>query len=221
MVGVLLILPTLVLVGVLVAGLLETRRMGRSAARLPLKDFRAGDLPMVCAVSGEPADVMVHIENDDSWFHRWWFLMFLLGPVGVISIVILALMSRRSIRISGLLPLTHAMVHARARAVSVAKRAWIVPVAGFASAVILLLLSQPIGANWLDVVAVGAIGVALVGGFVVAGASEWVVHIRGIELRLDESGEWVELKHVHPNFVAAAARQAERRLGTESVDGDR
>lgn len=182
-----------------------TSQSGLQVVRVPADDFVVGDLPMVCVRTGLPADGLVDFESRESKFQGWWVFLLLLGPLGPIAIAIIYVMSDTPRRVGGSLPITESALSAYNRRSRILARSWLVPFMGLVIGALLLPVSQR---TWIDTTAMGIMAAGLIGGFVMVAAAGWSRGRNDVGVALDGTGRWVELRNVHPDFAAAAGRQA-------------
>ena len=175
------------------------RPTAHSVARVHVDDLATGRLPSVCIRTGDPSELLVEVESGNGRFQAWWLLLLLLGPIGIIAIVLLYAFAPRHNHVGGVLPITRDALDAHNRAI----RAWRGAMLAFGVLAALgllgsMLLSRSAGYGRLAavaaIVAVGALVlvllVSIVGGATTAG--------RWVALRPDASGTWVAIDRVHP-----------------------
>lgn len=155
--------------------------MGRETVRLPADDVRAGRLPPVCVLTGEPADglVAVRLPATPSW--TWVLLLF-----GFVPFLLASGFATRYVE--GELPVTQA-AHARSRRRR--RTAWWA--IGGGVAVILV----GIGIQ-LEELAFAGLAV-LAGGVLLFAVVEW----RFVGAAYVDDPTVVELRRVHARFVTA------------------
>lgn len=183
--------------------------------RVPVDDFVVGDLPMICARTGLPADGLVEVESHEGSFQTWWLLLLLTGPAGIIVIAVLWIFARRPGRVGGSVPMTHAALAEQNRSVAAANWAWAVPAAMVGAAVLLYVTTPlrhlpalPISS---ETVATTLLVTGLVGGILAMVILASVANHRRVEVRLDGTARWVEIRNVHANFARAANQQVRAR----------
>ncbi len=208
--------------GVLVVGFLallaavspSSRRAQGCLARVPVDDFVVGDLPMVCARTGAPADGLVGVESDESSFQAWWLLLLLLGPLGIVAIAVMWVFGRRPGRVGGSVPMTRAALEDQNRIIGWGNWVAAVPVLAFVTGVAVLAAPSAY-VDWLPVrhesFGVVLLVVAMLGGLVALTVSSTLANRRRVSVVLDGTGRWVELRNVHPDFARAADRQVRAR----------
>ncbi len=185
-----------------------SRRSGVQVVRVPVDDFVVGDLPMVCVRTGMAADGLVDFESGEDKFQAWWILLLLLGPLGVLAIVVLYAMSPTPRRVGGSLPMSKAALDAHNRRRRVFTKPWAVPFAGLALGALVLPVSR---SPWIGATGVVILFLGLIGGFVMIATAGWSYGRNDVGVALDGTGRWVELRNVHPEFAATAARQVRDR----------
>jgi hypothetical protein len=171
-----------------------------AAADIRIDDFEDGVLPPVCVVTGRPADGYRPYR-----FGRtpgWILFALVLGPVGIVVLLVLALTTRRTV--SGYLPVCDdALAHGRRWR----RNGWIAVLAGGAVDVFFAFVFDSFGNRALFVVseAVGA-------GLVVAGL--WIVARPpgSVGGRPDRVERWVHISPVSVAFFDAYERQERRRM---------
>jgi hypothetical protein len=184
--------------------------LGPASVRLPVDDFVVGDVPMICVRTGAEADGLVDIESSESGFRLWWLFLLVLGPVGIFAIVVLALATPRDRRVGGSVPMTHEALAAQNRLIGIGNWAWAVPIVAFAGGAG-LLMAPTVNGYSLAGLGLGLLGFGLMGGFVALLVMSALASRRTVQVRLDGSGRWVELRNVHPRFAAAVDAQTRRR----------
>ena len=167
-----------------------------AAVSVFVDDAIRGDLPLVCAKTGEPSDVMIRIRQPvGGGVPFWaWFLLFL-GPLGIVALVLAAILAPGAEYLTVRIPETDESFE-RERQLE----RWRLAALGAGVFIPLLgvLVVRTTPALWL------AVGVA----FLLAAAALHVAHWRqSIGVSIDVTRRWVTLTNVHPNFVAAVERQ--------------
>lgn len=171
---------------------METR-----AARCPVEDFERGRLPMVCAVTGRPAEGWY-----DETYESPTGLQYLLLLFGLVPFLIVRAVTRKTSK--GRIPVTRAtftVLHDRARR----RRRRTVTLLGVGGAAALLgiaLLWSAADAG--RVLAPLGLVVMAVGVAIDMSPSFLSGHV-------EPSGRWVVLENAHPAFAAAVEEQV--RLG--------
>lgn len=165
-----------------------------AAVSVFVDDAIRGDLPLICAKTGEPADVIIRIRQPVGGMPRVVWLLVVLGAVSFPVIFLLALLwpgEQLTVRV----PQTDASFererHMQRLRLAALGAGVVVPLAGVMSVGMFLGL-------WL------ALGVAF---FVVAGALSIMLWRETIGVSIDVTRRWVTLTNVHPNFVEAVERE--------------
>lgn len=163
-----------------------------AAVSVFVDDAILGRLPLVCAKTGEPADLVIRMQRPVGRGLSWAAVLFLLGPLGIVAFVVLMIMAPGQEYLTVRVPQTTAAYQRekqleRLRLTAVAA-AVLVPVAGLLSLRMFALM-------WL-----------LAGiGFLAAGvAFHFMLGRQAIGISLDGSRRWVTLTNVHPAFARAA-----------------
>jgi len=168
-----------------------------AAVSVFVDDAVRGRLPLVCAKTGEPADLVIRVRQPISGgpASMAWLLLFL-GPPGLLAFVLVLILGAGQEYLTVRLPETEAsyrrekqLEHFRLAAIVAGL---VVPLYG------LTVLRGMLPAMWL------AMGAAFL---VAASALHVKVLQQNIGVRLDASRRWVTLTGVHPNFVHAVQMQ--------------
>ena len=174
-----------------------------SAVTVFVDDAVWGRLPMVCAKTGEPADLVIRMRhpvgNGGSVLP---LLLLLLGPFGLVILFLHSLLSPGQEYLTVRIPQTDA-AYKREKMMERLR------LAAFLVGMLTLFygLARPglFPALWV------AIGAVLL---VAAVTLHLMVYRQAIRVTLDGSRRWVTLSGVHPNFVLAVnADEAVGRLG--------
>ena len=183
-----------------------------AAVRVFVDDAVLGRFPPVCAKTGMPSDGRLAVTTTVGASGRvsapWLILLVLLGPIGWVALAVLAVaLPDRTERLTVEVPWTTA-ADERLRAARTRRTLMYGIVAtGIVGLVAAFALPVgPVGGSGAQLVSrlvLGALAVALVGGFVAALAAERAVGRATIDVELDGSRRWVTLYGVHPGFVAA------------------
>ena len=165
-----------------------------------------GRLPMVCARTGEPADLMVRMHQPvgSGGLRSWAWLLVFLGPPGWLALLVVLLLAPPGEYLTVRVPQTRASWH-RARMLG----RWRIGafVLGAACLAAAFFYAGMFPLLWV------ALGLA---GFVIGAVLSVMLYAQTIGVALDASRRWVTLSGVHPAFVAAVE---ERELAT--TDGGR
>ena len=159
-----------------------------------------GNLPLVCAKTGEPADFLVTVRKTvGGGIPPWvWFLLFL-GPVGIAALLLAAAFAPAQEYLTVRIPETDASLKGERQLerwrLAALGAGVVVPLLGLFGVGVFPLL-------WL------AAGVAF---FLAAGALTVVLWRQSVGVSIDASRRWITLANVHPAFVAALQ-------GQESLD---
>lgn len=166
-----------------------------AAVSVFVDDAIRGDLPLVCAKTGAPADLKVRVRHPvGGGIPVWaWFLLFL-GPLGVVALVLAAVLAPGAEYLTVRIPETEAS-YERERQME----RWRLAALG-AGVVVPFLGIFGIGMFpllWL------VSGVAF---FLAAGALSVMLWRQSVGVSIDVTRRWVTLTNVHPDFVDAATR---------------
>ena len=167
-----------------------------AAVSVFVDDAVRGRLPLVCAKTGEPADLVIRIQKPvgGGLFGAAWLLVFL-GPPGWAALFLVAILGPGQEYLTVRIPETHASYH---REKQLERFRLAALIAGIALPLCGMLLPGNLLALWL------ALGAA----FLVAALSlHLVIQRQNIGISLDASRRWVTLTGVHPNFVDAVQVQ--------------
>ncbi len=165
-----------------------------AAVSVFVDDAIRGTLPLVCAKTGDTADIVVRMRQPVGGMPKVLWLAALFPPVGFVGVFLLALLwpgEQLTVRI----PQTDASFererHMQRLRLAALGAGVVVPLAGVMSVGMFLGL-------WL------ALGVAF---FVVAGALSIMLWRETIGVSIDVTRRWVTLTNVHPDFVEAVERK--------------
>lgn len=167
-----------------------------AAVSVFVDDAIRGDLPRVCAKTGEPTDLVIRRRQPvGGGLPPLVWLLLLLGPMGIFVLILLALAWPRPEYLTVRVPETEASYEnerllERWRLAALGAGVF-VPFLGILGVGMFPLL-------WL------ASGAAF---FLGAGALTWMLWRQSISVSIDVSRRWVTLAGVHPAFVAAVERQ--------------
>ena len=159
-------------------------------------DAILGNLPLVCAKTGEPADFMVGMRRSiGGGIPGWVWFLLVLGPVGVVALLLAACFAPAQEYLTVRIPETEASLQ-RERQLE----RW--RLAALGAGVFLpflgILVVGTFPLLWL------AFGGAF---FVAAGALTWMLWRQSIGVSIDVTRRWVTLSGVHPAFAEAVERQ--------------
>jgi len=177
-----------------------------AAVSVFVDDAIRGQLPLVCAKTGEPADLVIRMRRPvGSGTGALPLLLLLLGPIGLVALFLHALLSPGQEHLTVRVPQTSGAYHSE----KVLER---FRLAAFAAGVATLFYAfvRP-GMFPLLWFAVGA-------AFLAAGmALHVIIYLQAIGISLDGSRRWVTLTGVHEKFVwAVQAEEAAGRIGPRS-----
>lgn len=167
-----------------------------AAVSVFVDDAVRGDLPLVCAKTGEPADLVIRMRQPvGGGLPPLAWLLLLLGPLGVAGLVVLALAWPGAEYLTVRVPETEASF-GRERQLE----RW--RLAALGAGVLLPFLGiLGVGVFPLLWIAAGACF------FVAAGALTWMLWRQSISVSIDVTRRWVTLTGVHPAFAEAVNRQ--------------
>lgn len=193
-------------------GIPELRGLGRRAdrsARVFVDDATLGTVPFICVKSGEPADGMLPIRTSLRRFNPLWLLLILLGPIGWIVLVLVALRGDSGEAFESRLPMTVDVMDRYVRSRRRLSRAWTALFVGVIALPVALVVSMgtaPAGGDpspgppALVWVLLGLVGLGLVAFM----AHAWLEsRYTNVDIELDASRRWVTLHHVSPEFADA------------------
>ena len=167
-----------------------------ATVRVFVNDAIRGELPLVCAKTGEPSDIMIRIRQGvGAGLPTLVWLLLLLGPLGLIGVAVLAMLLPGPEYLTVRIPETDESFEQERQL-----ERWRLAALGAGVFVPLIgvLLVRTLPALWL---AAGA-------GFLLAAAALHVTHWRqSIGVSIDVTRRWVTLTNVHPNFVEAVNRR--------------
>ena len=172
-----------------------------AAVSVFVDDAVRGRLPLVCAKTGEPADLVIRMQHPvRSGVSGWVWLLALLGPPGWLALLVVLMLFSSTEYLTVRIPETEA-VYARERSLERFR------LGAFLAAPFVALcgLVYPgmFPALWF-----GLAASLLVAGLLLHA----LVSSEAIRVRLDASRRWVTLSGVHPAFVRAVEEQ--ERLAT-------
>jgi len=167
-----------------------------AAVSVFVDDAVRGSLPLVCAKTGEPADMVIRVQHPVGTpvTSLAWLLLFL-GPPGWVAFILVSLLGSGREYLTVRLPETDASYRHEKQ---LERSRLAAMVAGVAVPVSGLVLSGTLPALFL------ASGAAFL---VAAVALHVIIQRQNIGISLDASRRWVTLSGVHPNFVEAVQVQ--------------
>jgi len=166
-----------------------------AAVSVFVDDAVRGRLPLVCAKTGEPADLVIRIRKPIRGLSSLAALLVLLGPLGWLAFVLVSIFGPGQEYLTVRLPEADASYRREKQLerfrLTALVAAVVVPLCG-------LVLPGNLPALWL------AVGAA----FLVAAIGLHLTVLRqNIGISLDASRRWVTLTGVHPTFVHAVQIQ--------------
>ena len=173
-----------------------------AAATVFVDDAIRGDLPDVCVKTGRPADITMtrrHRVGGGGLGVAW--LLVLLGPLGFVVLILVAVLAPAGEQLTVRLPYTQAAFDAER-----GRRTLYVAMIGLGA---MALLTAGLRFGPFPAAASALIGGALV----LAGAVFWSYDwFTDVGIYLDVTRRWITLSRVHPAFARAVeARAAEER----------
>ena len=163
-----------------------------AAVSVFVDDAILGDLPLVCAKTGEPADFLVAMRQTvGGGIPLWVWFLFFLGPVGVVALLVAAAFAPGVEYLTVRIPETDAAFQRQRQL-----ERWRLAALGAGVAIPLLAL---FGVGMFPL-----LWLALtVAAFLAAGAMTWVLWRQSITVSIDVTRRWVTFANVHPAFVEA------------------
>jgi hypothetical protein len=165
-----------------------------AAVSVFVDDAIRGDLPLVCAKTAEPADLIIRMRQPVGGMPPVVWLLLLLGPVGFVGVLVLALSW----------PAEHLTVRIPETEVSYQRERQMerLRLGALAAGVFVPILGI------LGVGALPGLWLALAAAFLLVAAALHVMLWRqAIEVSIDVTRRWVTFRNVHPDFVDAVQRQ--------------
>ncbi len=183
-----------------------------AAVSVFVDDAVRGRLPLVCAKTGEPADLVIRMQQPvGGGLSAAPLLLLFLGPIGLVALFFLSLLTPGREYLTVRVPQTEG-AYERERSLKQFRTAAIA--AGVATILFAVLFRGAGGvlpSLWL------ALGAALL---VAAVALQVMIRRQTIGISLDASRRWVTLTNVHPAFARAAdAEEAAGRVGATPAFG--
>jgi len=167
-----------------------------AAVSVFVDDAIRGDLPPVCAKTGEPTDLVIRRRQPvGGGLPPVVWLVLLLGPMGIFVLFLLALAWPSPEYLTVRVPETEASYQNERQ-----MKRWRLAALG-AGVLMPFLGILGVGMFPLLWLAAGA------GFFLAAGVLTWMLWRQSISVSIDVSRRWVTLAGVHPNFVEAVQRQ--------------
>jgi hypothetical protein len=172
-----------------------------TAVRVFVDDAIRGDLPMVCAKTGEPADFLVRVRQPvGGGIPGWVWLLLFLGPMGVFALLLAALLAPATEYLTVRIPESDASFQ-RERQLERLRLAAL-------GAGVLVPLYGAFRPGMFPLVWL----VVTVAAFLTAGAITWVLWRQSISVSIDVTRRWVTLANVHPAFAQAVTRRTSRAI---------
>lgn len=163
-----------------------------TAVSVFVDDAIRGDLPLVCAKTGQPADLLIRIRQPvGGGIPGWVWLLVLLGPLGIGALLLAALLSPGAEYLTVRIPETEASF-SRERQME----RWRLAALGAGVVALFYGTFRPgmFPVMWLALSAVC---------FLAAGALTWMLWRQSITVSIDVTRRWVTLANVHPAFAEA------------------
>ncbi len=168
---------------------------------VPIADTRAAPLPMVCAKTGLKAHGLAE-ERSES-LPAAWFALLLLGPIGIVALALVwATRGGRGAQLD--IPLSTQALET----ITKTARDSLVLAAAAGITLLVFVITLASGAAGLLQVAAGALAIASLIGWMY---TTTVARMSRVRLRLDPSKKLLHLDGVHPGFVSAVQKQAQRK----------
>jgi MFS family permease len=170
-----------------------------AAVSVFVDDAIRGDLPLVCAKTGAPADLKVRVRQPvGGGIPVWaWFLLFL-GPLGIVALILAAILAPGAEYLTVRIPETEASFEQERQL-----ERWRLVALG-AGVVFPTLFLSTVGMFpmlWL------VVGVAF---FAAAGVLTLMLWRQSVGVSIDVTRRWVTFTNVHPNFVDAVNHRVGR-----------
>ena len=163
-----------------------------AAVSVFVDDAMRGDLPLVCAKTGEPADLIIRMRQPvGGGLPPVVWLVLLLGPMGIFVLFLLALAWPSPEYLTVRVPETEASFENERQ-----MERWRLAALG-AGVVVPFLGIFGVGVFPLLWFAAGA------GFFLAAGVLTWMLWRQSISVSIDVTRRWVTFTGVHPTFAAA------------------
>jgi len=159
-----------------------------------------GRLPMVCAKTGQPADLLVRTTQPVGGLPGAAWLLVFLGPPGWGVLLLLALFGSGQESLTVRIPRTHASFEWEHQMRRFMWASFVMGLASLALEVVFAGQPTPVGL---------VLGLAFL---VVAFVLRTTVALKGVGVALDGSRRWVTLSGVHPDFARAVEGQAAETL---------
>jgi MFS family permease len=165
-----------------------------AAVTVFVDDAIRGDLPMVCAKTGQPADLRVRVRQPvGGGIPGWVWFLFFLGPLGFFGLLLAALLAPGTEYLTVRIPESEASFQ-RERQLE----RWRLAALG-AGVAFPFLAAFGVGMFpqlWL---------LLTVGGFTAAAGLTWVLWRQSVSVSIDVTRRWVTLTNVHASFAEAVS----------------
>jgi hypothetical protein len=167
-----------------------------TAVNVFVDDAILGNLPLVCAKTGEPADFLVWVRQAvGGGIPGWVWLLFLFGPLGVVGLLVAALLSPATEYLTVRIPESEGSFQREKR---LQRWRWAALGAGVFVPLYVALRPGMFPQLWL---------LLPVAAFLAAGGFTWVLWRQSISVSIDVSRRWVTVANVHPAFAQAVQLQ--------------
>ena len=173
-----------------------------TAVSVFVDDAVRGKLPLVCAKTARPADLVIRMQSPvRGRLSPAWLLLLFLGPPGWLALFLVAVLTPGAEYLTVRVPQTEAAYYRERTLERIRFAAFGVGLASLAYAVL--------GAGGLPLV-----WLVLGGGFLLGAVAVHVmVQTQAIGVSLDASRRWVTLSGVHPEFVRAVEEREPAAMG--------
>jgi hypothetical protein len=163
-----------------------------AAVTVFVDDAIRGELPLVCAKTGAPADLKVRVRQSVGGGIPGvvWFLLFL-GPLGIVALVLAAVLARGPEYLTVRIPETEESFTSERQL-----ERWRLGALGAGVLVPIYAAFRPIMFPHLALVLTVAF-------FVAAGALTVMLWRQSVGVSIDVTRRWVTLTNVHPHFADA------------------
>ena len=149
---------------------------------------------------------MVEVEGRVGGFHPLWLVLLLLGPLGIVIIIVVATTGSTGARFGGLLPVSDAVLARYNRRLRTARTAFVIALGGVGTAMVALVV-ESVYAVALAALAAVAITVGVLTALAAAAAA---ARRPGPASASRAPRRWVTVEHAHPRFAAAVDERRRR-----------